>query len=108
LSGVHAGPPAIAGAAAAGDARAVEVLDAYEERLARSLAGIINVLDPDVIVLGGGLSNIGRLYANVPALWRPFVFSDSADTPLVPAQYGDSSGVRGAAWLWRDSDERST
>ncbi len=78
-----------------------------KRRLARALASIINVLDPDVIVLGGGLSNIGRLYVNVPALWRPFVFSDSADTPLVRARHGDSSGVRGAAWLWRDTNEGS-
>ena len=107
-SGRHADAAAIAAAAASGEAAAVRVLDAYEERFARGLASIINVIDPDVIVLGGGLSNISRLYANVPARWQPFVFSDSADTPLVPARYGDSSGVRGAAWLWRDSDERST
>jgi fructokinase len=80
----------------------------YVERLARALASVINVLDPNVIVLGGGLSNMGRLYANVPLLWQPFVFSDSADTPLVPARYGDSSGVRGAAWLWRDTNEAPT
>ena len=75
-------------------------LDIYETRLARALASIINVLDPDVIVLGGGLSNIARLYTRVPPLLKPFVFSDSADTPLVAARHGDSSGVRGAAWLW--------
>ena len=98
----------IAGAAESGDEHALKALKMYEDRLARALASIINVLDPDVIVLGGGLSNIRRLYGDVPALWRPFVFSDSADTPLVPARYGDSSGVRGAAWLWRDSDEGST
>jgi fructokinase len=83
-----------------GDAKAAWALDLYESRLARALAGIINVLDPDVIVLGGGLSNIGRLYTRVPALWKRFVFSDSSDTPLVAARHGDSSGVRGAAWLW--------
>jgi fructokinase len=98
----------IAGRAEAGERFARQALEVYEERLARALASIINVLDPDVIVLGGGLSNIGRLYANVPVLWQPFVFSDSADTRLVRAQYGDSSGVRGAAWLWRDADEGST
>jgi fructokinase len=75
-------------------------LAVYETRLARALASIINVLDPDVIVLGGGVSNISRLYVNVPPLLKPFVFSDAADTPVVPAQHGDSSGVRGAAWLW--------
>lgn len=90
----------IAARAEAGDAPAIQALDTYERQLARSLASIINVLDPDVIVLGGGLSNIKRLYKNVPALWPPFVFSDSADTTLVPARHGDSSGVRGAARLW--------
>jgi len=108
LSNEPVGASEIAGRAEAGDPLAVKALDLYEGRLARALAGIINVLDPGVIVLGGGLSNIGRLYANVPVLWQPFVFSDSADTPLVPARYGDSSGVRGAAWLWRESDEGST
>ena len=98
----------IACRAEAGEDLARKALDIYEQRLARALASIINVLDPDVIVLGGGLSNIGRLYAKVPVLWQPFVFSDSADTPLVRAQHGDSSGVRGAAWLWRNADEGST
>jgi fructokinase len=90
----------VAARADAGDAAAIGALDIYERRLARSLASVINVLDPDVIVLGGGLSNIKRLYENVPVLWQPFVFSDSADTTLVPARHGDSSGVRGAARLW--------
>lgn len=72
----------------------------YEERLARALAGVINLLDPDVIVLGGGLSNIARLYDTVPRLWPRYVFSDQVDTKLVPPKHGDSSGVRGAAWLW--------
>ena len=74
----------------------------YEERLARALAGVINLIDPDVIVLGGGLSNIGRLYDTAPRLWPRYVFSDRVDTKLVPPKYGDSSGVRGAAWLWND------
>jgi fructokinase len=74
----------------------------YEERLARALAGVINLLDPDVIVLGGGLSNVARLYDTVPRLWPRYVFSDRVDTKLVPPKYGDSSGVRGAAWLWND------
>ena len=75
-------------------------LERYEERLARSLAAVINILDPDVIVLGGGISNVQRLYANVPILWKPYVFSDQVVTKLLPPAHGDSSGVRGAAWLW--------
>jgi len=74
-------------------------MDRYEERLARALAGVINILDPEVIVLGGGISNVQRLYANVPARWRPHVFSDEVATRLLPPVHGDSSGVRGAAWL---------
>jgi fructokinase len=72
----------------------------YEARLARALAGVINVLDPDVIVLGGGVSNVARLYTNVPRLWQPHVFSDHVATRLQKHVHGDSSGVRGAAWLW--------
>ncbi|MEO8674791.1 MAG: ROK family protein [Casimicrobiaceae bacterium] len=72
----------------------------YEDRLARALAHVMNLLDPDIIVLGGGMSNIERLYRNVPALWEPRVFSDRVDTRLVRHRHGDSSGVRGAAWLW--------
>jgi fructokinase len=68
--------------------------------MARALASVINVLDPDIIVLGGGLSNIGSLYENVPRAWGRFVFSDTVSTPLVRAGHGDASGVRGAAWLW--------
>ena len=75
-------------------------LKRYEHRLARALASIINVLDPDLIVLGGGLSNRQRLYENVPKLWHQWIFSDSCSTSLVPNLHGDSSGVRGAAWLW--------
>jgi fructokinase len=82
-----------------GDAACERTMQTYENRLARSLAHVINVLDPDVIVLGGGMSNIVRLYANVPALWGNWVFSDRVDTKLVKNCYGDSSGVRGAAWL---------
>jgi len=77
-----------------------ENLDRYEERLGRALAGVINVLDPDVIVLGGGISKLQRLYANVPVVWRRYVFSDEVATRLAPPVHGDSSGVRGAAWLW--------
>jgi fructokinase len=87
-------------AAAAGDPACAATLARYEERLARALAQVINLLDPDIIVLGGGMSNIERLYENVPRLWTPFVFSDHVATPLVRNLHGDSSGVRGAAWLW--------
>jgi fructokinase len=83
-----------------GDPLARAALERYEDRLARSLTTIVNVLDPDVIVLGGGLSNIDRLYTNVPPRIRPFG-SDPLRTRLVKAQFGDSSGVRGAAWLWQ-------
>jgi len=79
-------------------------LQRYEERLARSLASVINIIDPDVIVLGGGLSNVGRWYESVPRLWGPFVFSDVIRTRLAPSVHGDSSGVRGAAWLWGATD----
>ena len=92
----------IAGRAAAGDALADAALARYEERMARALASVINLLDPDVIVLGGGLSNIERLYERVPKLWGAHIFSDRVVTRLVRAMHGDSSGVRGAAWLWDD------
>ncbi|MDP2320731.1 MAG: ROK family protein [Acidobacteriota bacterium] len=95
----------VAARAAAGEPRAMAALARYESRFARAVASIINVLDPDVIVLGGGLSNIERLYANVPALWSPFVFSDRVATRLIRAAHGDSSGVRGAAWLWPHPQE---
>jgi fructokinase len=90
----------IAEAAAKGDARAGAAIERYATRLAKGLASVINVLDPDVVVLGGGLSNIDALYERVPQLWRDWVFSDRVDTRLVRARHGDSSGVRGAAWLW--------
>ena len=90
----------IAAAGEAGDRQARAALDRYEERLARALATVINILDPDVIVLGGGMSNVRRLYDNVPRLWQRWAFSDRADTPLRQNVHGDSSGVRGAAWLW--------
>ncbi|HEY0284497.1 MAG TPA: ROK family protein [Vicinamibacterales bacterium] len=100
IAGRRADAAEVAALADAGDADAHSALAIYETQLARALASIINVLDPDVIVLGGGVSNIVRLYTRVPALLKPFVFSDSADTPIVAARHGDSSGVRGAAWLW--------
>ena len=81
-------------------ARRGEALGRYEARLARALASVINVLDPDVIVLGGGISNVERLYTGVPYLWSKHVFSDHVATRLVRNAHGDSSGVRGAAWLW--------
>jgi fructokinase len=86
--------------AESGDAQAEEAWQRYEDRLARALAAVINLLDPDVIVAGGGVSNAARLYQRVPALWGRWVFSDRVDTRFVPAAFGDSSGVRGAAWLW--------
>lgn len=92
--------PEIVARAEAGEAAAMASLERYAERMARALASVINVLDPDVIVLGGGLSNVGCLYTRVPALWGRWVFSDRVDTRLVPPAHGDASGVRGAAWLW--------
>lgn len=93
-------PEEIVRLADGGEGAAAAALERYEERMARGLAAIINVLDPDVIVLGGGMSNSDRLYTSVPRLWGRHVFSDSVRTPLVRAAHGDSSGVRGAAWLW--------
>lgn len=90
----------IAGRAAQGDAKAESSLQRYEDRMARALASVINILDPEAIVLGGGVSNVSRLYVNVPKLWDQYVFSDHVATRLVQAKHGDSSGVRGAAWLW--------
>jgi fructokinase len=90
----------IVAAAAAGDEDARESVATYERRLARGLASVVNVFDPDAIVLGGGVSNMARLYERVPRLWTEFVFSDAIVTRLVRAVHGDSSGVRGAAWLW--------
>jgi fructokinase len=92
--------PEIAARADAGDTRADTTLRRHEDRLARALATVINLIDPHVIVLGGGLGQMSRLYQNVPALWGAYVFSDTVATRLVPPRYGDSSGVRGAAWLW--------
>jgi predicted NBD/HSP70 family sugar kinase len=84
----------------AGESAARHVLDTYIDRMARALAAIINVIDPHVIVLGGGIGNIQRLYHDVPAAWGKYVFSDRVDTRLVQPRHGDASGVRGAAWLW--------
>ncbi|SFF65410.1 N-acetylglucosamine kinase [Fontimonas thermophila] len=104
VTGVHLRGEEIVARAHSGDADCEATLQRWEDRLARAFASIINVLDPDVIVLGGGLSRIERIYRSVPARWGAWVFSDSVDTPLVPAQHGDASGVRGAAWLWPDPD----
>jgi fructokinase len=122
-TGTRRRPGEIVADAAAGERAAQDVLARYEERMARALASIVNVLDPDVIVLGGGMSNIASLYEHVPRLWGPYVFACGADpvgfartsltrlapqdesirTRLVPARHGDSSGVRGAAWLWPEA-----
>jgi fructokinase len=99
-TGQRLDPVEIACRADAGDAAAAATFERYEDRMARALASVINVLDPDVIVLGGGMSNVSRLYHRVPATWAQYVFSDRVDTRLVPPKHGDSSGVRGAAWLW--------
>lgn len=102
--GSPASPPAspeeIETRAEAGEAAALAALDRYQDRLARGLAQVIDLLDPDVIVLGGGLSNLPRLYQSLPARLPAYVFSDRVDTELRPPRHGDSSGVRGAAWLW--------
>ncbi len=97
-------PPDIASRAIAQDARCEATLRRFDERLARALAHVINILDPDVIVIGGGLSNLARLYDNVPRLWGQYIFSDSVRTRLLQSQHGDSSGVRGAAWLAGSTD----
>ncbi len=86
--------------AEAGNADAEATMQRFEDRLARGLAGLINILDPDIFVFGGGVSRAQRIYANVAAKLPGYVFGGEADTPLVPAKFGDSSGVRGAAWLW--------
>jgi fructokinase len=106
-SGARLAAPAIVAAAGTGNREAEAALERYESRMARALASIINVLDPDVIVLGGGMSNTDRLYINVPAIWTAHVFAaahgrEAVRTRLVRAHHGDASGVRGAAWLWGD------
>ncbi len=101
---------AIAKRAAAGDAACVATLERHAQRLARALAAVINLLDPDVIVLGGGLSSMAHLYERVPALWGQWVFAAGSRTPvrtrLLPSTHGDASGVRGAAWLGRQAATR--
>ncbi len=99
-SGNRLSAKAIVAAAESGDTDCIRTLGEYYQHLARALATVINMIDPDVIVLGGGLSNITTLYERVPTLWQQYVFSDEVRTRLVPPQHGDSSGVYGAAWLW--------
>ena len=94
----------IAALAEAGDADCAASFARYEDRLARGLATVINILDPDAVVLGGGVSNVARLYRNLPSLVARWCFSDGIDTPILPPSHGDSSGVRGAAWLWRPEE----
>jgi fructokinase len=102
VTGEEKSSPAIMAACEAGDPRAMAAVGRLEDRLARALAHVINILDPDVFVFGGGLSKVERIYREVPLRLKQYVFGDEADTPLVQAKYGDSSGVRGAAWLWPD------
>jgi predicted NBD/HSP70 family sugar kinase len=102
VTGEKLAPAQIVERADAGDSAAAATLARHEGRLARALASVVNVLDPDVIVLGGGVSNIERLYSNVPRLWASWIFSDVVRTRLLPNYHGDSSGVRGAALLWEE------
>jgi len=104
--GHHLGASEIADLARRGDTECGATLGRYTDRLARGLAAVINLIDPDVIVLGGGVSGIAALYEQVPLLWRRYVFSDQVATRLLPPAHGDSSGVRGAAWLWPPGAER--
>ncbi len=100
VTGQKLAGPEIAARAEAGDAACEATLVRYEDRLARALATVINVIDPDAIVLGGGVGGLARLYRNVPPMLARWTFADSNVTPLLPPKHGDSSGVRGAAWLW--------
>jgi fructokinase len=99
-TGADVAAPEIVARAERGDEAASAALERYEERMARALAVVLNILDPDVVVLGGGMSQVARLYERVPRLWQEWAFSDRVDTVLKPPVHGDSSGVRGAAWLW--------
>jgi len=104
-TGARLEPEAIAAGAAEGETACERTLGRYEHRMARALAHVINLLDPAVIVVGGGLGNIDRLYRRVPRLWDPFVFSDRVVTRLVPPIHGDASGARGAAWLGPEPED---
>ncbi len=101
ITGTHLAPEAIVAAATAGDAAARATLDRHASRLARALAAVVNVIDPDVVVLGGGLSRLPHLYARLPGLMAPHIFSDTTSVRILPPRWGDAGGVRGAAWLWR-------
>jgi fructokinase len=103
VTGEDREPQEISAGAIANDPSCEATLQRYEERLARALAHVVNILDPDVVVLGGGLSNLTRLYENIPRIWGPYIFSDSVATRLLQNKHGDSSGVRGAAWLARST-----
>lgn len=100
-TGEQFSPERIVEFATTGNQQCEETLQRYEDRMARSLAHVMNILDPDVIVLGGGMGQIKRLYGNVPKLWGRYVFSENVETKLVAPKHGDASGVRGAAWLFR-------
>lgn len=100
VTGIKLSVPQIIGRATKGEKAANEQLDLYQECLASALASVINLLDPYVIVLGGGMSNIESLYQEIPRRWHQYIFSDACETLLRRPKYGDSSGVRGAAWLW--------
>jgi len=106
-NGAHTSPKDIAKAATAGNVQAKATLNRYTERLARATASVINILDPEVIVLGGGLSQLSTLYQDIPKLWPRYVFSDTVATMIRPPRHGDSSGVRGAAWLGRTHSPQS-
>jgi fructokinase len=100
ITGQDLSSPEIISAATQGNKSALASLNRYEHRMAKALASVINIIDPDIIVLGGGMSNVSRLYNNVPKIWQEYVFSDQVATKLLAPKFGDSSGVRGAAWLW--------
>ncbi len=104
VSGQACSAERIVALAAEGDAACGATLARYENRLSRALASVVNLLDPDVIVLGGGLSGIERLYRALPRLLPDYVFGGEVDTAIRPPRHGDSSGVRGAAWLWRTDE----
>lgn len=99
-TGEHTDGATIVARSEAGEAAAEAVVARYIDRLARGLAHVINMIDPDVVVLGGGVSNVARLYDEIPPLWQDYVYSDRCDTPLRPPVHGGEGGVRGAAWLW--------
>ena len=100
VTGAHVTTREIATRWSEGEAAATATMQRFEQRLARALASVVNVLDPDIFVVGGGVSRITRIYDDLPEMVRPWVFGGDFDTPIVPATFGDSSGVRGAAWLW--------